>query len=208
VEGLHPVTLEKEVAIDVKVARVIAIDLNAECILNVLLIQPAADPAKLLIAEIAGVLALATNIIDILAGALVGANECIVAVDRRRHTLPNAATGVAAINKREAARQSIVHGSTVGFAENGRPSTITTGHRPIVFVLGEAVSKAVADEDRLKIDVALLMRQNLGGEDRNVVAGIRFAGNVKVLLSVLGKLLEEQREQSIDIFSSSDSVAD
>merc|ERR1711977_26654 len=46
VEWLHPVTLEKEVSVDIEVAAVIAADLNAKLLLNIGLVQELADPAE------------------------------------------------------------------------------------------------------------------------------------------------------------------
>lgn len=66
VEGLHPVPLEEEVTVDVKVATVVAADFNTELLLNLLLVQVLANPAKGGVAKIAGVFALATDVIDIL----------------------------------------------------------------------------------------------------------------------------------------------
>lgn len=66
VEWLHPVALEKEVSIDIEVAAVIAADFDTKFLLDFLLVQIFADVAKSRIAEVAGVFALATDIIDIL----------------------------------------------------------------------------------------------------------------------------------------------
>jgi len=76
-----------------------------------------------------------------------------------------------------------------------------------VFVLGQAISETVSDEDGLQVDVALLVGQDFGGEDRNVMASIRFSGNMEVLLCVFRELLEEKGQESVDILASSDSVA-
>jgi hypothetical protein len=61
VEWLHPVTLEEEVAVDIEVAAVVAADFNTQLLHNGLLIEVRADPAKGGVAEVAAVLALATN---------------------------------------------------------------------------------------------------------------------------------------------------
>ena len=52
------------------------------------------------------------------------------------------------------------------------------------------------------------MREDLGGEDRDVVTGVRLAGNVESLLGVFWELLEEQSHKGVDILSSRNSVAD
>jgi len=79
VEWLHPVTLEQEVSVDISVAGIVAGNLSTESLLDVALIQVVADPCKTCVAEVA-ILALATYIVNVLAGALVGSNEVVVAV--------------------------------------------------------------------------------------------------------------------------------
>lgn len=66
VEGLHPVALEEEIAVDIEVAAVVAADLDSEFLLNIFLVQELADPAKCRVAEIARVLTFTTDIVDIL----------------------------------------------------------------------------------------------------------------------------------------------
>jgi hypothetical protein len=66
VEWLHPVALEKEIAVDIEVAAVVAADFDTEFLLDFLLVQIFADVAKSRITEVAGVFTLATNIIDVL----------------------------------------------------------------------------------------------------------------------------------------------
>ena len=57
--------------------------------------------------------------------------------------------------------------------------------------MGVGVGQAVADQDRLEVDVAVLVGEDLRGEDGNVVTSIRLASNVEVLLGILRELLEE-----------------
>lgn len=70
------------------------------------------------------------------------------------------------------------------------------------------VSQTVADQNRLEVDVAILVREDFRGEDRNVVAGVAFTSDVKVLPGILRELLEEQRQQRIDVLTGSGGVAD
>lgn len=70
------------------------------------------------------------------------------------------------------------------------------------------VSQAVANQNGFEIDVAVLVRQYFGGENGNVMTSVAFASDVEVLLGVLRELLEEQRQQRIDILTGSGSVAD
>ena len=77
-----------------------------------------------------------------------------------------------------------------------------------MLVLSKTVGQTVTDEDGLEVDVALLVRKNLRSEDGNVVASVALAGDVEVLLGVLGELLEEEGEEGVDVLASSDGVAD
>ena len=46
----------------------------------------------------------------------------------------------------------------------------------------------------------------MGGEDGDVMPGVGFAGDVEVLVSIFGEGLEEEGEERIDVFPSSDGV--
>lgn len=172
VEGLHPVTLEQEVAVDVKVARIVRRDLDTKLGLYLLLVEELRDPAERRVAQIRAVFALAAHVVHVLSSALVWAHHGVVTVDAGRDAGPDALTLVAAFNQRLAACKGVVHSFAVAFPENSWPATITAGHRPVVLVLGQTISQAIADENRLQVDVALLVRENLGGENWDVVAGI------------------------------------
>ena len=102
-EGLHPVALEEEVAVNVEIAAVVASDLGAQCLHDFLVVQVFADPAELGIAQVAAVLALAADVVDVLACALVWAEERVVAVDGCGHAGPDAFAVVAALDERFAA---------------------------------------------------------------------------------------------------------
>lgn len=208
VERLHPVTLEEEVAVDVKVAAVIAIDLSTNGVANLLLVQVFADPAESAVAEVAAVLTLATDVIDVLTGALVRSNEGIVAVDGGRDTAPDATALITVVDQRLAAGKGVVHALALALAENGRVATLSAGHGTVVLILGVGISQAVADKDGLEVDVAVLVGENLRSENRDVVSGIRLAGNMEVLLGILGELVEEQGKEGIDVLASGNRVAD
>ena len=207
VERLHPVTLEEEVAVDIKVAAVIALNLDTESIHDILLVQVVAYPPKTGVAEVATILALSADVIDILASALIGANELVVTVDGGRNARPDTAALVAVTDERLATRESIVHAAALALAENGRVATLATGHGAVVLILGKRISQAVADHNRLEVDVAVLVGQNLGSKDGDIVASIRLASNVEILLSILGELVEEEGKESVDILAGSNSVA-
>jgi len=83
-EWLHPVTLEQEVPVDIEVARIVAADFGTESIHDILLVQVLADIAEGRIAKVALILALSTDIINVLASFLVWANHGIIAVDTGR----------------------------------------------------------------------------------------------------------------------------
>lgn len=80
------------------------------------------------------------------------------------------------------------------FVQDGRPSTLAAGHGSVVFVLGQAVCEAVADEYRLEVDVSLLVAEDLRAEDGDVVSSVGFPGDVEILMRVLWELLEEEGE--------------
>jgi len=147
VERLHPVALEKEISVDIEVTAVIAADFDAKFLLDFPLIQILADIAKSRIAEIIRVFALATNIIDVLAGSLVGTNERIVAIDTCRNTGPDAFAIVAVLDQALAARESIVHSLAFAFIENSRVSALSASHGSVVFVLSQSISKTIPDQD-------------------------------------------------------------
>ena len=207
-KGLHPVALEEEVAVDVEVAAVVAGDLGAERLHDLLVVQVAADPAELGVAQVAAVLALAADVVDVLPGALVGAEERVVAVDGCRDAGPDAFAVVTALDERLAAGERVVHGLAFAFVEHGRPSALAARHGSVVLVLGQAVGQAVADEDGLEVDVRLLVAEDLRAEDWDVVSGVRFAGDVEVLMRVLWELLEEEGEEGIDVLAGGYGVAD
>lgn len=172
VEGFHPVTLEQEVAVDVKVARVVRRDLDTKFGLYLLLVEELRDPPERRVAQIRAVFALAAHVVHVLSSALIGAHHRVVTVDAGGDAGPDALALVAAFNQRLAARKRVVHSLALALVENSWPATITAGHGPVVLVLGQPISQAIADEHRLQVDVALLVRENLGGENWDVVAGI------------------------------------
>ncbi|GJC86760.1 hypothetical protein ColLi_09599 [Colletotrichum liriopes] len=208
VERLEPIACEEEVAVDVEVAAVVAVDLGTEGILDLILVEVLADPAKSRVAEVAAVLALAADVVDVLAGALVGADEGVVAVDAGGNARPDTAGVVAVLDQALAAGESVVHGLAFALVEDSGVATLAASHGTVVAVLGPAVGQTVTDQDALQVDVAVLVGENLRGENGNVVAGVRLAGNVEVLLGVLGELVEEEGEQGVDVLAGGDRVGD
>ena len=207
-EWLHPVTLEEEVAVNVEVAAVVARGFRAKRLHHSWFVEVLADPSKLGVAQVAAVLALATNVVHVLAGALVGADHRVIAVDGGRHTRPDALAVVAVLDERLAAWEGIVHSLAFALGQNSRPATLTTGHGAVLLVLGVAVGKTVANQDRLEVDVALLVGKNFRGEDGDVVTSVRFTCDVEILVRILGELLEEKGQERIDVLASCDGVRD
>lgn len=208
VERLHPVAIEQEISVNVEVAAVVAIDcLNAKGLHDVFLVQIFVDRGKTGIAETTS-FAVYANIVWITARLLVGADHLIVAVNGGWHTAEPALTLVAASNHGLTSGQGVVHALALALAENSIVATVTAGHGAVVRILGVRIGQAVADENRLQVDVAILVRQNLGREHRDVVTSIRLAGDVEVLLGILRELLEKQGQQGVDILASSTSIAD
>lgn len=207
-EWLHPVALEEEVAVDIKVAAVVAIHrLHSESSHNVSLVEILVNVAQAGIAE-AAALAVDAHVVRVATRLLVGSEDLVVAVDRGRHAAEPALAFVAAADHGLAARQGVVHGLALAFTQDSIVATFATSHGAVVRVLAVGISQAVADQDGLKVDIAVLVRENLGGENGNVVAGVTFTSNVEVLLSILREFLEEQRQQRINILAGSSGVAD
>lgn len=207
VVGLHPVTVEEEVAVDVKVAGVIPINFSPDGVADFVLVQVFRDVAHALVAKVALVLALAANIVHVLSGLLVRSKESIVTVNRRRDTDPCALAAVARLNHGLAAAKGVVHGAARALVQHSRITTITTGHGAVVFILSETISQSVPNQNRLQVDVTLLVSKNLRSENRDVVASIRFSSNMEVLLRILRELLEEESKQGVNVLASSNRVA-
>ena len=143
-EWLHPVTIEKKVAIDVKIAAFVTVNFSAECFENFRLVEPVIDIAEAFVTEIA-VFTGDTDIIWILTGPLIGADNGIVAVDTGRDTCPDGLAIVAGLDQGLAAREGIFHGLTVRFVNDSRVAALTTSHRFIVLILGQAVGETIAN---------------------------------------------------------------
>ena len=206
VEGLHPVALEQEVSVDVEVAALVPADLDAQALEHLGLVQPVADVAQGAVAQVAAVLALAAHVVHVLARALVGPDHRVVAVDAGGYAAPDAFAVVTRLDQRLAARQRVVHGLALGLIQHGRPAALPASHGAVRGVLRQTVCQTVTDQHGLEVDVALLVRQDLGREDGDVVACVGLAGDVEVLRGVFGELLEEEGEQGVDVLACRDRV--
>lgn len=206
--GLHPVTGKEEVAVDVHVAAVIAADLNTKSLLDVVLVEVVGDVSESGVAEVAAVLALAANVVDVETSALVRTHHGIVAVDAGRDARPDAAGLVATLDEVLASGKSVVHGLALALAQDRGVATLAASHGAVVGVLGVAISETVTNQNTLKVDVAVLVGENLRSENGDVVTGIRLSSNVEVLLGVLGELVEEESEKSVNVLAGGNGVAD
>ena len=204
---LHPVTLQQEVAVDVEVAAVVGVDLCANGLHDLLLVEVRGDPVNLVIAEVV-VTAGSADVVDVLASALIRANHGVVAVDGGGHTAPNRLGSVAVLNEAGAARVGIVHGLALALVKNSRPATLAAGHGAVVLILSQAIGETVTNQHRLEVDVALLVGQNLRCKDGDVMTSIGFTRDVEALFRVLGELLEEKGKQGVDVLAGSNRVAD
>src|SRR5690606_7830597 len=117
--------------------------------------------AQRAVAQVAVVLAGPADVVDVAARALVRPNHGVVAVDAGRHARPRAPGLVAAVDERLAPRQRVVHRLALTLAEDGRVAALAASHGPVVRVLRQSVRQAVADEDTLQVDVAVLVREDL-----------------------------------------------
>ena len=63
---LHPISLEQEITVNIKVAAIIAAHFSAKLLHNLVLVQIFADPSQSRVAEIARILTLATDVVNVL----------------------------------------------------------------------------------------------------------------------------------------------
>jgi hypothetical protein len=224
VERLHPITLEEEVAVDVEITAVVTAYFNTEFLLNSLLVQKFADPAKGRITKVARILAWTADIVNILktvsvrrrhkkhdltylSSSLIRTYHSVVAVDACGDTRPNTLTIIAVLDEALAARKSVGHSLAFTIVKDSWVTTLSTSHWLIVLVLSKTISETVTNQNRLEVDVTFLVSQDLGSENRNVVTSVRLASNMEVLLRILGELFEEEREKSVNVLASGNGVA-
>lgn len=206
-EGLHPITGEEEVSVDVKVAGVVLADLGAESLHDLGSVEVLADPVKLIVAKTVAA-ALLGNVVRVAASLLVRTNHGIVTVDGGGNTRPDALAVVTALNQAQATGQGVVHSLALLGIKDSRRATLAASHGTVLRVLSQTIGETVTNKDGLKVDVALLVREDLGGKDWDVVTGVRLAGDVERLSGVLGELLEEEGQESVDVLAGSNSVGD
>ena len=148
VEGLHPVTLEQEVAVDVHVAGGVVADLSAKGLHDVGTVEVLLNPVELVVAEVAAG-ALGADVVGVHASALVGTDHSVVTVDGGGNARPDTLTVVARLNELLAARKGVVHSLALLLVKDSGPATIAASHGAVVLVLSKTVSQTVTDQNRL-----------------------------------------------------------
>lgn len=204
----HPVAIQQEVSVYVEVTRRESIDFGSHCLLDMVSVEVLGNEPELRVTEILGVLAFFTNVIHILSRPLIWAHHDVVAINRRRDTRPDAFALITAFDERLAPGKCIVHPATSALIKDGRPTAVPTSHGPIECILSHPIGETVPDQNRFKVDIQILVTEDFRREHRDVVACVRLSGNMKILVSVLRKLLEEQSEQRINIFACCNGIAD
>lgn len=190
-DGLHPVTSEHEITIDLPVAAFIAMDFNSKSLDSLWLIQPLRNPCKGLITQVVAILALHTDVIRVETSLLVGQDERIVAVNGCRNALPGALRVITSLDKLLTPLKRVIHRFAVLLTQNGRVTAITTSHWAVVSILSILICQAIADKNALEIDVAILVGENFRSKGRNVMSAVGLACDVEVLLGIFRELMEE-----------------
>jgi hypothetical protein len=210
VEWLGPIAIEQERTVYIGIAAIVRLNLGTHSLHDRRLVEVFRDPLGLGIAQVRLVLALLTNIVNVVPRLLEGAKHGVVTVDGARNTVPGALRVVAALNERLASGEGIVHGLARALVQNRSvfAAVIATSHGTIVSILRLWVRQAVSDGNTLEVDVAVLVRQDLGCENGDVVAGIRLTRDVEGLLGVLWEVVEEESQKGVDILARSDGVGD
>lgn len=147
--------------VNVKVAAVIAADLNSEFLHDSLVIEVGRNPAKSRVAEVARIFTLATNVVNVLTGLLVWSNHSVVAVDGSWNTGPDTFAIVAVLDQALATWESIIHSLTLRLVKNSRPWSVTASLWSVVLILSKWVGQTVSNENGLEVDIALLVGKNL-----------------------------------------------
>ena len=135
VEWFHPVALQQETSIHVKIAAIVAVNFSTQGLEDFGPVEPLGDPTKLHVAQRSTILALFADIVRVLARALIRTHQATVAYSGSKQAEPPALSIIATLNKRLASGKSVVHGLTLALAQNGRPAPITACHRSVVCVL-------------------------------------------------------------------------
>ncbi len=102
----------------------------------------------------------------------VGRLTRVVAIRSGGETRPRGFIIVTRLDQRSAPRPRAIHSLARALAHDGWIATFATAHGTIVPVLDQGIRETVANHNRLKIDVGLLVRKDLRGEYGDEVASI------------------------------------
>lgn len=219
VEGLHPVALEHEAHVDLHVARLVLVDLDTERGLDILLVQVGLDGVQDGVAQSTIALALLADIVGVLLGHLVGGDHLLVAVGSGGQAAEDRVGVVASLDQVSACGVGVSHLVAGGIIQDWA-IRVAAGHLGVVLVLDLGVGETVTDEERGKVDVLDARRAAQGGRHElvlvvdlltngwDVVAGVGLSSDVEVEALVMGELLEEDLEESIDILGGGKGVGD
>lgn len=219
VEGFHPVALEHEAHVDLHVARLVLVNLDTERGLDILLVQVGLDGVQDGVAQSTIALALLADIIGVLLGHLVGGDHFLVAVGRGGQAAEDRVGVVASLDQVGAGGVGVSHLVAGGIVQD-RAVRVAAGHLGVVLVLDLRVSETVTDEERGEVDVLDAWRAVQGGRNElvllvdllangwDVVAGVGLSGDVEVEALVMGELLEEDLEESVDILGGGEGIGD
>ena len=195
-DGQEPVAALAKGRVDLFAAVFEAFDLYSESLQDLGLVEPRLDVVHFLVAEVS--FTILANVVHIEMCVREGLQKGAVTGFAGAETAVLVAV-VARLDSLLASREGICHGLAGGLVKNGLVATLSAGHGLVGGVLKVGVGKAVANHGALEVNVAVLVGQDLFAQGRDVVAGIRLAGDVEVLLGVLRELLEEQRQEGVDV---------
>lgn len=99
-EWFHPITGDQEIPVYIKVAAIVAFNLNPETLHDLGFVQPLSDPTNLRVAKRATIRTLRAYVIWILSTPLVRPDHVVIAVDGGRNTSPDTFTVVTTLNER------------------------------------------------------------------------------------------------------------
>lgn len=149
--GLHPVTSQKEVSVDVEVAAFVQVDLGTHLGLDLVEVQVVVDVLQVGVAQVRAV-AHGTDVVHVSACLLVRTHLGVVTVDRGRDTTPHGLGGVTCFDEAQASWERVEHRLTLFGLQHRRLATLTTGHWLVVLVLHKRVGKTVTNQDRRQVE--------------------------------------------------------
>lgn len=153
-DRLNVIAVLVELVVDVAVAVLEAADLDAESLLDFVLVKVLLDIIHALVAETVVTLALLADIVGAKAGAVVRAGEGAAALAGRSASIGVTAV-VAALDGLLAVGDGVPHGAAGALADLGWVATLATGHANVLGVLVQSVGQTIANQDTLEVDVGV-----------------------------------------------------